>query len=85
MNKNLVRKILIGVILIGIMFSTILAVYTGQNFFTAIEFDTMLLLEFIGSVALVLILFIVSFYLMIKILGGKSNGKNSEIRKDKDE
>ena len=83
MKKSLILKILIGVTIVAIMFATILAVYTGQTFFGATEFNTVYLIEFIGSIALDLGLFIVSLFLMIKILGGKDDGKNSKIRKDK--
>lgn len=83
MKKSLVLKILIGVTIVAIIFTTILAVYTGQTFFKATEFNTVYLIEFIGSIALDLGLFIFSLFLMIRILGGKEDGKNSKIRKDK--
>lgn len=83
MKKSLLYKILLVIDFVGIAFATILAVYTGQNFFTAISFDSLLLIEFIGSVALVLGLFIFSFFLFIRIIEGKDSGKNSKVRKDK--
>ncbi len=83
MKKSLIYKILMIIDFIAIAFATILAVYMGQNFFTAVAFDVWLLLEFIGSVALVLGLFIFLFFLFIKIIEGKDGGKNSKVRKDK--
>lgn len=83
MKKSLIYKILIIIDFVAIAFATILAVYMGQNFFTAVSFDVWLLLEFIGSIALVLGLFIFLFFLFIKIIEGKDGGKNSKVRKDK--
>ena len=72
MKKSLIYKILMIIDFVAIAFATILAVYMGQNFFTAVTFDAWLLLEFIGSVALVLGLFILGTSLFALSFGGKA-------------
>ena len=71
MNKKILNRIFIALIIIAIIALTIVASYFGSLLFTSNEFKIGYLLPFIGSVALVLFLLGLSVSLVIKIIGGK--------------
>ena len=71
MKNKALNYVIIGLIIVGIIFATILASYYGSLLFTSVELKLNYLLPFIGFVALDVVLVGVSFKLAIKIIGGK--------------
>ena len=76
MNKNLFYKLLIVVTALLSAAMGVLAVYIFKEFNNSLNFRWDLLLGGIASIIAVIALVGLSFYFMIKVIGGKDNGKN---------
>jgi len=77
MKKTVLYKGLLFIDLILIASATLLAVYTTKELIKLPEFKFDVFFGMLGSYCLVIALFAVSVILIIKMLGGNSNGKNS--------